>query len=150
MTSDMLDNTLINGVFELVLSNSANDLTIADDARMDDTNDRLEIDGSSSAGKLTFVGSNETTAEFSVTGGSIGDAITTGDGHDTLIGGGGVDTLVGGDDDVFVYNSAAADATGAGEQVTGGAGNYGCDCCFWWNNKRRFLSILWQQSKYWN
>ena len=123
MTSDMLDNSLINGVFEIVLSDNANDLTIADDSRMDDTNDRLEIDGSSSTGKLTFVGSNETTAEFSVTGGSIGDAITTGDGDDTIVGGSGVDTLVGGGgNDVFVYNSAAADATGTSEQITGGAG----------------------------
>ena len=144
MTSDMLgaadaNKTVVNGTLELKLTEQsgtiAQALTLLE-GTMDDAGDLLKVDASGLTGDdtLTFIGSAETTAAVSVTGGDGADSIvgsnanltntiSGGKGNDTIEGKAGVDSLSGGDnDDSFVYDSAAADATGAGETIAGDGG----------------------------
>lgn len=140
MTSDMLgaadaNKTVVNGTLELKLTeqtgNIAQALTLLDGA-MDDVSDLLKVDASGLIGGdiLTFIGSAETTARVSVTGGdgadsivgsnsSLTDIIFGGSGNDTITGGAGADNLSGGDgEDVFIV--LAGTEHGGSETITGG------------------------------
>ena len=85
MTSDMLgaldaDKTVVNGTLELRLTEqggaTAQALTLLE-GTMDDATDLLKVDASglTTDDTLTFIGSAETTARVSVTGGDGADSI---------------------------------------------------------------------------
>jgi Ca2+-binding RTX toxin-like protein len=81
----------------------------------------VDATGLSGTNTLNWDGSAESNGHFSVDGSGNNDTITGGAGNDTFTGGAGVDSLTGGNgNDVFVYNSAVADQTGAGETIAGG------------------------------
>ncbi len=82
----------------------------------------IDATGLNGTNTLNWNGAGETNGHFSVDGSGNNDTITGGAGNDTFTGGAGVDSLTGGNgDDVFVYNSAVSDQTGAGETIAGGS-----------------------------
>jgi len=81
----------------------------------------IDATGLTGTNTLNWDGSAETNGHFSVDGSGNNDTITGGAGNDTFTGGAGVDSLTGGNgNDVFVYNSAVPDQSGAGETIAGG------------------------------
>ena len=144
MTSDMLSNaavgggiTVVNGTLTIELTEQSNAtaqaLTLVE-GNLTSSSDLLKVDASTltTNDTLSFDASAETTARVSVTGGlsddlivgsnaNLADTLSGGSGNDTIEGKAGVDSLLGNDgDDTFVYDSAAADATGSGEKIDGG------------------------------
>ena len=146
MTSDMLSNvasgggiTVVTGTLNIELTEqsgaTAQALTLVD-GNLTNASDLLKVDASTLTGNdtLAFDASAELDARVSVTGGNsndliigsnanLTDTLSGGNGADTIEGKAGVDALSGDEgNDTFVYDSAAADATGSGETIDGGNG----------------------------
>ena len=90
----------------------------------------VSIDGSGllDTENLTFDGSGEADAAFSILGGAAADTLTGGGAADVLRGGGGGDTLAGGGgSDSFVYGSTADSTQVAMDRISGFAAGDGID-----------------------
>jgi Ca2+-binding RTX toxin-like protein len=128
--ADDLNN--VTGIETIILGNTTTNVVVTTVNAMLIAGTSLTVDGTAlTTGTLTWNGSAETNATFSITGGDAADTIIGGSVNDTILGGtgddvitgrGGLDSLDGGaGNDVFLFASAAelaADVTVIGGSET--------------------------------
>jgi Ca2+-binding RTX toxin-like protein len=119
ITAAMLDDAVIDSTndISIKLADVANNAITAVAATLGTSGDILTIDGSDLTGTnaLTFIGTNETTGIFHVSGGAATDNITAGSGGDIITGNGGDDqiTAAGGTSVTTIVFGASAALNGA-------------------------------------